>query len=101
MKLSALAILAVAAASPAAQAMPHFGRSAAIRAAPSFLVQVRHHHHRHHWRHWSRDSSPQGETAEETAPEATGSSAAPESAARVPNGSKPKIEWVDPGRAGR
>lgn len=98
---AALAIIAVAAVPSAARAVPHLGRTAPASAAPSFLVQIRHHYHHHHWRYRSRDASRRGETADETAPETAGSSAAPESATAAPSDGEPKIRWVDPDRAGR
>jgi hypothetical protein len=100
--IAALAIVSVAAIPSAARALPHLGRTVPSSAAPSFLVQIRHHHHHHHhWRYWSRYSSRPGETADETAPAGAGSSAAPEGAATALSGGKPKIQWVDPDTAGR
>jgi hypothetical protein len=97
--LAAFAIAAVGLTPSLAGAVPRPGPAeSATSGAPNFLVQVRHHHHhRHHWRHWSRS----GEPTDDAAPEAAGSSAAPDSSVTTPSGGKPKIQWVDPERAGR
>jgi hypothetical protein len=81
----------------AVQALPRPGPAKSAPAtAPSFLVQIRHHHHWHHWRYWAQ----RGEPEEDAASEEAGTSTAPQSASGRSAG-KPTIQWVDPGRSGR